>query len=342
VNTLNDEYEIVPGAEICIEGSPLTITAPDREEKLQALKEQGVSRLSFGVQSFDEEVLKYAARGYGADVPIRACEIVRKIFDNWNLDLIQGLYKGSPTETWGNLKVISELLPAHLTWYHARFADRPQRAWYQTESKRGSFEDESETLLSRMLIWQGMADLGYQQTDGNRFVRQKHYTDPFKQIRTSATRNLLGIGASSYSHIGSEKSNPACRGYVFRNEPGIRSYVERISAGAIPIVTGRLIDDEETFATFYATGLRGGRLEDGQLRTIRMKKPDLSSHYEALVATLSDLRVLERYTDQREQVGLKLSELGRLFEDETLALFFSPAVQRALTMKGYCEISPRE
>ena len=89
-----------PGAEVCIEGSPLTITAPGGEDKLRFLKEQGFTRLSVGVQSFDDAVLKYAARGYKREVPIRASRIAAQVFDNWNLDLIQGLYKGSPSETW--------------------------------------------------------------------------------------------------------------------------------------------------------------------------------------------------------------------------------------------------
>src|SRR5262249_5038455 len=148
---------------------------------------------------------------------IRASLIVSQIFENWNLDLIQGLYKGSPSETWENIKVISEIRPAHLTWYHGRFADRPQGDWYKTESKQSNFEDEPTTLLGRMLIWQEMAALGYHQTDGNRFEREPQYIDPFKKIRTSASRNLLGVGAASYSHMGTEVMTENCRGYVFRN-----------------------------------------------------------------------------------------------------------------------------
>ena len=99
------------------------------------------------MQSFDDAVLKYSARGYNRDVPIRAAQIASEIFENWNIDLIQGLYKGSPTETWQNLEVIADLRPAHLTWYHGRFADRPQGDWYRSEDRRDSFEDDRSTLL---------------------------------------------------------------------------------------------------------------------------------------------------------------------------------------------------
>lgn len=333
LRTIRDHYTIRAEAEVCVEGSPLTISAPDGEDKLRFLQEHGVTRLSFGVQSFDDTVLKYAARGYRRDVAIRAAVIADEIFDNWNLDLIQGLYQGSPSEAWNNLEVLGDLRPAHLTWYHGRFADRPQGAWYRTAARQASFEDESATLLGRMLIWQGMAALGYQQIDGNRFVRECRYTDPFKAVRTSVSSTLLGAGAASYSHFDTGSPNGESLGYVFRNQSQIPAYIDSVLSGGIPIATGRVIDEQEVLASSYATGLRGGRFEDDHLRSIRERHNDLSTHYEALATQLIDLGVLEPYRDGGEP-GLRMTELGRLFEDEVLALFFSPGVKKALAMNA--------
>ena len=333
IRAINECYEILPGAEICIEGSPLTIAAAGGGDKLRFLKEHGLTRLSFGVQSFDDAVLKHAGRGYKRDLPILAAEIASGIFDNWNLDLIQGLYKGTPTEIWQNLQVLADLRPAHLTWYHGRFADRPQGDWYRSEDRHGSFEDEPAILLGRMLIWQGMAALGYQQTDGNRFVREGRYTDPFKKVRTSASRDLIGVGAASYSHVGAEPAADDCHGYVFRNDTRIHAYADRVLSGEVPIVTGRVIDDEELLAMSYATGLRSGRIENAALRALDAKKPQLAAHYRDLAGTLIDIGVLEPCSTGEGEAVLRMTELGRLFEDETLALFFSPAVKRAVTAR---------
>lgn len=334
IRVIGDNYDILPGAEVCIEGSPLTITAPGGADKLRFLREQGFTRLSFGVQSFDDAVLKYAGRGYKRDVPIRAAQIASEIFDNWNLDLIQGLYKGSPAEAWQNLQTLAELRPAHLTWYHGRFADRPQGDWYRSEDRHGEFEDERETLFGRMLIWQGMEALGYHPCDGNRFVRAQHYTDPFKKVRTSVSRDLLGVGTASYSHVGASPAGYGCRGYAFRNDTQIRAYADRVLAGEIPIATGRAIDDEEMLAMSYATGLRSGRVEDAVLHAIAAGKPQLCAHYRELAGRLAWLGILEPYADGEGNAGLRLTRLGRLFEDETLALFFSPAVKRTLTARA--------
>jgi hypothetical protein len=61
----------------------------------------------------------------------------------------------------------------------------------------------------------------------------------------------------------------------------------------------------------------------------RGRRPDASDHYDGLVHDLVRLGVLKEYVSER-MPALGLTELGRLFEDETLALFFSPAVKRAL------------
>ena len=330
METLRATFTIVGGAEICIEGSPLTITAPDGVAKLQLLKELGITRLSFGIQSFDDTVLKYAARGYRRDVAIEACARVADIFENWNLDLIQGLYTGSPSETWDNLQQVIAIRPPHITWYHARFADRPQGHWYRMDSKFAAFEDEQAILLGRMLIWQELAAAGYHQVDGNRFVSARPYIDPFKKIRTSMARSLLGVGTASYSHAGSLTPDGRARGFVLRNIADIGGYIDTVAACGSALATGFVMDPQEMLAASYATGLRNGRVEDDALRRLRFECADLARQYDALAGQLAGLGVLEATSTDAGEAALHLTDLGRLFEDETLSLFFSPAVRRRL------------
>jgi oxygen-independent coproporphyrinogen III oxidase len=110
--------------------------------------------------------------------------------------------------------------------------------------------------------------------------------------------------------------------------------------GDEPIAVARCIDDTELLAASYATGLRGGRVEGPGVRAIRSRLPELATHYDHLADRLQGVRVLESFVDTGGWEGLRLTELGRLFEDETLALFFSPPVQAALRSRG--RAAPRE
>ncbi|MDB5195097.1 MAG: hypothetical protein JWO84_281 [Parcubacteria group bacterium] len=316
-NIIRSEFDIIPGVPWCVEASPRTITAPRGEEKLRFLKEEGVGRLSFGVQSFDNEVLKRAGRRQSQDEAIEACIRAASIFPNYNFDLIQGLYKGNPDEVWDNLQEVGKIRPPHLTYYHGRFGDDKQQwQWFQEHPEL--FETEEETLLGRMLIWHRMEELGYRQTDGNRFARD-HNNDPFKVVRTSVRHDLLGVGASAYSHADADGT---VDGLFFRNDVSIDGYMTRIENGLPPIATVRPIDDEERLAASYVVGLRSIRTEDRYVKGVIERLPGLYREYRVLAARLTDLGLIEPV-----QEGERLSELGRLFEDEILSLFYSPSVR---------------
>ena len=222
--------------------------------------------------------------------------------------------------------MLKRVKPPHITWYHGRFAPhRPQARWLHIPTKRNAFEDAKATLLGRMLLWQELGALGYSQVDGNRFVRDNRFADSFKKTRTSVTSDLLGIGASAYSHLSSGYPH----GWFFRNTPDITQYIEWVEKGTIPIATGRLITPEEIVAASYVVGLRTARIKNANVEYVRECSPELNRHYHELEDKLICLGVLEHVT-HGDGSDLRLTTLGRLFEDEVLALFYSPAVQRAL------------
>ena len=320
LNDLRREFTLVSDVEICLEGSPLTIVAGGGADKLSAIASLGVTRFSFGVQSFNATVLHYAARGHGQDIAQRACQIVNGIFPNWNLDLIQGLRQGSPDEVWENLEVLAKIRPPHITWYHGRFAKhRPQGEWYQLTRLRSELEYEYTTLHSRMLIWQELERLGYIQIDGNRFVREARYIDPFKSVRTSVSDDLLGLGVSAYSHAAD----------VFtRNTTDIGEYIRRVLNQSSAIKSSLALTADERFAASFVIGLRTERWESAQSDD-SLVDPVILRHYKVLVAELMSLGLLEEISLDGGR-GLTLSRLGRLYEDEVLALFYSPAVLKSL------------
>lgn len=139
------------------------------------------------------------------------------------------------------------------------------------------------------------------------------------------SRTILAHKAGIVGFAGAAKVN--CRGHC---------HADCVLSGNIPIASGRMIDEEELLAT-YATGLRNGRSENHDIRSIRLNKPELSMHYETLAAKLRDIGILAPYMDDNGRTGLRISELGKLFEDEVLALFFSPKVKTALAMKAPSE-----
>ena len=76
-----------PGAEVTLEANPGTVEAA----RFRGFRDAGVNRISVGVQSFDDGMLKTLGRIHGADEARRAVEAALAAFDHVNLDLMYGL-----------------------------------------------------------------------------------------------------------------------------------------------------------------------------------------------------------------------------------------------------------
>lgn len=97
--------------EVTIEANPDDVT----ESLARAWRDAGVNRVSLGVQSFDDAVLRYLGRRHDARRALEACRTVARLFDNWGMDLIFG---APPVEAWpGTLRQCVALAPPHVSVY---------------------------------------------------------------------------------------------------------------------------------------------------------------------------------------------------------------------------------
>ena len=114
VETFANVLDLAPGAEITSEANPDTVDG----EYLRAIRRAGVSRLSFGAQSFDPAVLASLERVHGPESVRRAYGHARDAgFDDINLDLIYGAH-GETLESWrSTLRAAIELRPEHVSAY---------------------------------------------------------------------------------------------------------------------------------------------------------------------------------------------------------------------------------
>src|SRR5258708_11571150 len=86
--SLTDKFQVVADAEISAEANPTTIDAA----KFTAMREAGFNRISIGVQSFDDRLLKLVDREHSGDEAAHAIVAARRAgFKNISLDLMFGL-----------------------------------------------------------------------------------------------------------------------------------------------------------------------------------------------------------------------------------------------------------
>ena len=101
-------------AEITLEANPGTF----EQQKFAGYREVGVNRLSIGIQSFNQQQLQHLGRIHSSDEAIHAAQQAKSCgFDNFNLDLMHGLYRQSPELALEDLQKAITLNPSHLSWY---------------------------------------------------------------------------------------------------------------------------------------------------------------------------------------------------------------------------------
>ena len=93
------------------------------EEKLVLFREYGVNRLSLGVQSFNDELLKTCGRTYDGKQTKKTLNTVAKYFDNYSIDLIYGLPNQRLDDFSADLKLAYELAIPHLSLYALTIED---------------------------------------------------------------------------------------------------------------------------------------------------------------------------------------------------------------------------
>lgn len=114
LNCIFNTFDVKTGAEISMECNPATVTV----DKLKAYRTMGVNRLSIGVQSFDDGILRNLGRIHCSRDGVEAVEMARKAgFDNINLDLMFAV-PGLDMDTWKEtVGTALSLEPEHLSFY---------------------------------------------------------------------------------------------------------------------------------------------------------------------------------------------------------------------------------
>lgn len=111
MNAVRRTFHVTPSAEITLEANPDDVT----DDLVRMWGDAGINRVSLGVQSFNDEALRYLGRRHDADVARAACATVARHFPNWNLDLIFGV---PPVDAWrSTLSEAAAAGPTHVSAY---------------------------------------------------------------------------------------------------------------------------------------------------------------------------------------------------------------------------------
>ena len=108
------KFKISDIKEFTIECNPNSIS----QDKLLLYRDLGINRISLGVQSFDDKVLKAIGRNHTANIALNDIELIRKMgFDNLSFDLMLNLPQQNYKSVKKDLDLVKKISPEHISWY---------------------------------------------------------------------------------------------------------------------------------------------------------------------------------------------------------------------------------
>jgi oxygen-independent coproporphyrinogen-3 oxidase len=178
-----------------------------RADKLAALKEIGVTRVSMGVQSFDDVTLDALGRRHSPKQIMEAWELIEAAgFASRNLDLIFAI-PGQDEKRWtDDLARAMELNPDHLSTYCLTF-EEDTAMFVKLSQGKVKIDRELEAFLYRR-TWETLAENGYAQYETSNFAQAGHACR--HNLITWEMGSWIGYGPSAASQWGHVRwTNPA-------------------------------------------------------------------------------------------------------------------------------------
>jgi oxygen-independent coproporphyrinogen-3 oxidase len=211
--------------EVTFECEPGTLTEP----KLRAIRRMGVTRLSLGVENFDDHILEINGRAHRSQEIFRAYEFARSLdFEQLNIDLIAGMVEET-AENWGRcVEKTIELSPDSVTIYQMEIPYnttiyRQMKAEGRLAAPVADWETKREWVRH---AFTRLEAAGYSINSGYTAVRDPGRTRFIYRDRLWQGADLLGLGVASFSHIG---------GVHFQNHADIGPYLQMLADGKPPI-----------------------------------------------------------------------------------------------------------
>ena len=293
-------YNIEKNAEITFECNPDDLS----KEYLRELKFVGINRLSIGIQSLNDEHLKWMNRSHDAYQAKKSIEYAAEAgFNNITLDLIYGLPQLGDREWSDSLKEALNLPVNHLSAYSLTMEENTPYVKLVNQGKYKKPSDETSSGHYQILVQQ-TRDLGWEHYEVSSFCKPGNYSKHNSSYWSG--NKYLGVGPSAHSYDGISRH---------WNVSNNQSYLEFIRSGNRSFETEKLTINNR-MNEYLLTGLRTKWGVDLKLLSDKYNY-NVASIFEEDIKYWTSLNWLEMKNSK-----MKLTDKGMLFADHISSTLF--------------------
>jgi oxygen-independent coproporphyrinogen-3 oxidase len=298
--------------EVTFECEPGTLT----EHKLAAIRELGVTRLSLGVENFDDHILEINGRAHHRQEIVRAYQYAREIgFPQINIDLIAGMVEETDANWRKCVQQTIDWAPDSVTIYQMEIPYNTT-IYQQMKAEGRLVAPVADWDTKRQWVAYAFAELekaGYTVSSAYTAVKDPKKTRFVYRDRLWAGSDLLALGVASFGHIG---------GTHYQNHHDFDPYIERLRQGQLPIYRALTPTEDERLIREVVLQLKLGRISAAYFQA--KFGTDIRQRFAFALERLRDWGFLTVNGDE-----ISLHREGLLQVDRLLHEFFLPQHQHS-------------
>lgn len=314
LESFHSHYDLSQCTQFSMEAEPATLIGPEGDERLRVMKEFGVQRISLGVQSFDDDVLRYMGRSHTHAETLASIENIRRFgFDNIFIDLIYG-YPGQTVENWAkNMLQAVDLGIEGYQLYRLRIkahGDRPGNIIRQFNKNPDRFHRADDIFIMKYLGKAISEEHGYGEHQRRVFAKNKSVISHYLYDWGVNLTDVVGVGVSSWSNL---------RGVFSQNvgDQSLESYYALIDQGKVSVNRGKIRTFDDEARRSFLIPLKNGYV-DKQAYFARTKV-HATDYFADEITWLKSLGMMVE-----DEQFIRLTPRGAFFADEVTTQFFDP------------------
>ena len=215
-SSIRKYFNVTENAEVTLEVNPEDVNKPT----VNMWKSIGVNRVSLGIQTFNEEKLRYINRCHSSGQAVEAMELIVSNFDNYSADLIYAIPPTSEQSWLGDMDKLLSFNPPHVSVYGLTIEQDTVFGKWANQGKLNEVSESDNAHEYKMAI-DRLESAGYIHYEISNFCKpgafSRHNTSYWKGAK------YLGVGPGAHSYDGESRS------WNIRNNP---KYIRSLQEGS--------------------------------------------------------------------------------------------------------------
>lgn len=216
---VKENFTVLDNIEISIETNPKTFD----EKKLEYYKSSEINRVSIGVQSFNDKILKELGRNHNSKEALESIELVKKFGFDINLDLIFGYQSQTIEDILYDLEMVKNINPDHISYYALIIEEKTKFKALQNSGKLDFLDEETERKMYHLIV-EKLEEIVLNQYEVSNFAKVGKESVHNKKYWNC--KEYLGLGISAHSYLNDER---------FSNTVNLSKYIKELQNGNIPV-----------------------------------------------------------------------------------------------------------